>query len=226
MKPSKRGVVYFTFGNEFPPLLERSLQSVREHNDLAVCWITEHVHEEKCALFDIVIKTESELVHGYHKRAATVFHKSPFEYTLSLDSDTVVCGSLNFGFEMAERHHLAICHAPASYGGSYVRDTTCLNPPHDDLVIYNCGVIFFDKSEKVRKLFERWQYWNTRVNTGDDQSAMALAVFETSFNPFVLSRSWNFRPSFQREGHGPIRIWHDRRPLIKGLACQERFWSI
>ena len=226
MNKINRGVVYFTFGAEFPSDLERSVESVRENTDLDICWITESVMEDKSCLFDYVVTSENTLQHGYHRRAATIFDKSPFDYTLSLDSDTVVCGNLDFGFKMAQRHHVAICHAPAVYGGTYIRSSAGLNPIEEDLIIYNCGVIFFDKSEETQHLFARWQYWNSLSLTGDDQSGLAIAVYESSFNPFVLSKCWNFRPGLQREGHGPIRIWHGRQPLRKDLVAEKRWWRI
>lgn len=41
-----------------------------------------------------------------------MYDLSPFENTLYLDTDTIICGNLDFGFKMAERHGIAMCIAP------------------------------------------------------------------------------------------------------------------
>jgi hypothetical protein len=43
----------------------------------------------------------------------------------------------------------------------------------------------------------------------NDQGSFALAIEQTSFNPFVLPLNWNFRPHWHKSFFGPIKIWHD-----------------
>src|SRR5579885_1790975 len=67
---------------------------------------------------------------------AGMFDHSPFETTVYLDIDTVVLGRLDYGFDMAERHGLALCHCVNPWLRRYVGVT-------GDWIEYNTGVMFF-----------------------------------------------------------------------------------
>ena len=139
---------------------------------------------------------------------------TPFEETLFLDSDTVVLDRLDFGFEMAAQHGLAvsICECPWArrYGGL-----------DGDVVEYNTGVIFFN--QKSYHVFDAWDACGRDIDSSilfyqgtsvvrmpfNDQAGFAKAIIDTGFNPYVLPYNWNFRPMWHRTFWGPIKIWHD-----------------
>ncbi len=146
---------------------------------------------------------------------ASMLELSPFEETLFLDVDTVVMGSLDFGFEKAKKYGLAlsICEAPWArrysklFGG--------------DQIEYNTGVIFFTK--KAKPVFNEWKKIADSVDSSivgvnengvytmpsNDQGSFAQAIENTSFNPFILPLNWNFRPMWHKSFWGPLKIWHD-----------------
>jgi len=178
-------------------------------------------------LKDSVKKVHPELVHEIIKveapsndtsslnQKAKMFDLSPFDETLFLDIDTVVMGRLDYGFEKAKTHGLAlsICESPWAKRYSKIFD--------GDQIEYNTGVIFFNKSVKV--VFEKWKELSLTtdsqipfVNQGrieimaaNDQGSFALAIEKSVFNPFVLPLNWNFRPIWHRSFFGPVKIWHD-----------------
>jgi hypothetical protein len=134
---------------------------------------------------------------------------SPFDETLFLDSDTYVLQELSFGFEMSLRFGLAMTIAPAC--NANLPDPIKGVPA--DLVQYNTGVIFFTKTQPVRKLFETWRHRCDGV-AYNDQPPFAHAVYETGVAPFVLPMVWNYRPKYRGAPlHGPLKIWHGRQPL-------------
>lgn len=199
--PKKRGVVYMVFNKtrQLDEVMRRSIQSVYKHHpELGI-----HIEE---------------IGQGSLLDKATMFERSPFEETVFLDLDTVVLGKLDFGFEMALKHHvaMALCEAPLA--------RRYMNTFSDDSVEYNTGVIFFTKSEPAAKLFAEWKRLapitdssikfiavdgTIGVMPSNDQGSFAKAVRDTGFNPFVLPMNWNFRPLWQRSVFGPIKIWHD-----------------
>ena len=193
------------WGHSHDHLLERSLNSLKcHHPELPV-----HIHR---------ISEED----GQSGSAAMFLTKaamaniSPFENTLYLDADTVVMGSLDYGFEKAERFGLAcsICECPWAQRYTGLRQM-------ESLVEYNTGVLFFTK--QAAPLFYLWERLVRTVDSSvryidhsvekvmehNDQAAFAKAMDMTGFNPYVLPLNWNFRPRWHRCFFGPIRIWHD-----------------
>lgn len=206
---SRRGILYITWGDKSDTVLDRAMESAaRHHGELPV-----HVVRlpEKATLLE----------------KAKMFDMTPFDETLFLDADTVVLGRLDFGFDKAVRHGLAcaICECPWArrYGGL-----------SGDLVEYNTGVLFF--TARARPVFDLWRDLASAVDSsipifvGDrlgymplnDQAGFALAVERTGFLPFVLPMNWNFRPRWQKSFFGPVKIWHDYRPVFDELADWNR----
>ncbi|MBL9000222.1 MAG: hypothetical protein JNK25_03695 [Phycisphaerae bacterium] len=203
-----RGVLYVVWDRFFNPAmqatLDRSIASVKQlHPELPV-----KIHD---------LPKGASLVDK-----AGMMEWTPFDTTLFLDADTVVLDRLDFGFEMAERHHLACCICEAPYARRY---------PHavsGDLIEYNTGVLFFDRAPLTRELFARWaelartadsrlpiRFVNGQLDEMpcNDQCGFAMAVHELAFNPFVLPLNWNLRAQWQKVVYGPIKVWHSYEPI-------------
>jgi len=196
--------------------LQRSIASVRLHHPespIHVERLADNLHPvrgllEKCRMADM----------------------SPFGSTLFLDADTVVLGRLDFAFDRAERHGLAcaICECPWArrYGGL-----------SGDLIEYNTGVMFFTAG--ARPVFEAWKRFSLDLDSSlpfvvegkvavmshNDQAGFAQAIDATGFHPFTLPLNWNFRPEWQRSFFGPVRIWHDYRPIPENLLEINRYYT-
>jgi hypothetical protein len=102
-----------------------------------------------------------------------------------------------------------------------------------DMVEYDTGVVFFDKSwatgdDQAGTFFSSdlvFRAWNKEFNLDsashfhaaegialmpvNDQAGFALAVDSTGFNPFVLPLNWNLHPRWQKTLFGPLKVWHD-----------------
>ena len=139
-----------------------------------------------------------------------MYADSPFDTTLFLDTDTEVLGDLSYGFRQAEKHGMAItidhaCKAKRWYQHDHI--------PHDDIVEYNTGVIFFTKNEQNARLFQEWE---SLVKTrGNDQPTFALAADCVNLNPFVLpDHIWNYRVYSADRMFGAVKIWHTKHPHV------------
>lgn len=162
---------------------------------------------------------------------ALMFDLSPFDETLFLDIDTVVMGRLDFGFEMARQHKLAIslCESP------WARRYTSLF--QGDEIEYNTGVIFFNNDSKF--IFDKWKSLSKTLDTSlvccengnvikmpaNDQGSFAMALNDLHFNPFILPYNWNFRPSSYRSFFGPIKIWHDYSDPPEGIHSLNQYYE-
>jgi hypothetical protein len=207
----KRGVIYIVWGKgknkKLDEGLRRSIQSVyKVHPGIGL--------------------TVRELPDGANLLdKARMYDLSPYEETLYLDADTEVLDNLDFGFEMAARHGVAVSICECPYARRYERSIT------GDVVEYNTGVVFFTKSEKAEPLFRRWAElapmldssvrFNSPQGIGvmprNDQASFAAAVHGLGFNPYVLPCNWNLRPGYQQVFFGPVKIWHDFGPVPKEL---------
>lgn len=201
--PAKRGVLYIVWNRKEKSVewsLQRSIASVKRHHpELPI-----KVHE---------LDDGAQLL-----SKSRMLRWTPFEQTLYLDADTIVMDRLDFGFDMAERHHLAMSICEAPYASRYHKMIT------GDVVEYNTGVMFFRNSPPVRALFADWEriafsedsasdFLNETGQRAtmphNDQAGFAKAVHLSGFNPFVLPCNWNLRARWMKIFFGPVKVWHD-----------------
>ncbi|MGQ0627841.1 MAG: hypothetical protein ACT4PL_07045 [Phycisphaerales bacterium] len=211
-KRKQRGVLYVVWkrkSKEIAPVLRRSIESLYKHHPE----LPSYVHElpDSASLLD--------------KSKMMAF--SPFEETLFLDADTIVHDRLDYGFEQACKHHLALCICESPWAKRYDKAIT------GDVIEYNTGVMFFSRSEMAQRVFVEWEKaafsidssirfedenLNPVVMPMNDQGGFAKAVHDLSFNPFVLPLNWNFRPLWHKTFFGTLKVWHDYAAPIPELV--------
>jgi hypothetical protein len=196
-----RGIISIYWGDESKLPIDRLTSSVKKYHP-------ELPHE--------IIKVDASAQDFKSlNQKARMLDLSPFDETLFLDIDTVVMGKLDFGFEKARIHGLALSICECPWGKRYPKVFT------GDEIEYNTGVIFFTK--QARSVFEGWNSLASTIDSSisfikdgkpatmsaNDQGSFALAVEQTNFNPYVLPLNWNFRPIWHKSYFGPIKVWHD-----------------
>ena len=155
-----------------------------------------------------------------------------FDSFLFLDVDTRVVGDMNFGFEMAERHGIAMASAPDyclenHWGFDAVMKAAGL--PVEGQNQYNTGVIFFVRRPDVERVFRDWERlaYELTENPGFnrvDQPFLTLAMELAGFNPYTLSQNYNYRALVAEHISGNVRIWHSRAAVPEDLNVYERTW--
>lgn len=202
------GVLYVLWpgDSDVEEQLERSMASVREHHpELPI-----HVERlpEGSTLLD----------------KARMAEFTPFWNTLYLDVDTVLLDRLDYGFDKSRQYGLAcaICECPYARRFDGLKDD-------GDIVEYNTGVLFF--AQFAERVFQRWNKFATTLPSAhrfmkgptryemplNDQASFAKAIEYESWNPFVLPVNWNYRPFWHRGIFGPVKVWHDRRPVSSDI---------
>lgn len=190
---NRRGALYIYWGNRYDDELEKSIASIER--------LGFPVHVERL-----------QGSPGLWAKAAMCEY-SPFEETVFLDTDTIVLDDIDFGFEMANRHGLALALAPACYARRFSSELPA------DAIEYNTGVMFFRKDDSVGALFDAWKGF-AKMHEQNDQTSFSRAVLEQGFNPFVLPMNWNFRAHLGiRPVFGPIKVWHSRMPVPENIAA-------
>ncbi|XVJ60603.1 MAG: hypothetical protein HEQ23_14910 [Tepidisphaera sp.] len=204
-KPQKkRGVLYVIWNRgkskKHDGAMQRSINSLYTvHPELGI-----HIHE---------LPSNAKLLDK-----ARMYDWSPFEETLYLDIDTVVMDRLDYGFEKAAKHHVAVAICEAPFARRYHKMIA------GDMVEYNTGVIFWKKGPEAEKLFREWERLaveedsshefpvsatQTAIADCNDQASFAKAVDNLGFLPFILPNNWNFRAPWTRQFYGPLKVWHD-----------------
>ena len=215
------GACWITWGDKQPDLLWRSVESARKFG-LHTCLITD-APVERGHLFDDIRRFEPEFP-DCRCRAAALIEYLPFDLTLVLDTDTVICKPVDYGFQQAKIHTLACCIAPASNAAQWHDIDTY----GDCLPQYNGGVLFMSRA--ITPLLRQWRENNdpqlSRRFVGQDQPGLAAAIEELHMSPKVLPKEWNFRAGLQTEGCGPVHIWHSPQPVPDALKHATGFWRL
>ncbi len=152
-----------------------------------------------------------------------MFIASPFEETLFLDADTTVLGRLDYGFDKARQHGLALTHSANPWQRRYYNLQS-----EPDAVEYSSGVMFF--GEDMAELFFAWGQMKDdsrckyQADDGvvheqrfNDQALLTKAIHDNGFNPFVLPQNWNFVPRWQKQFFGALKIVHGTDDIPSSL---------
>lgn len=137
---------------------------------------------------------------------------------LFLDADTLVIDDISLGFDMAEKHGIAMAPAPhyslADFRG-FSQIMICEGVTPRGQMLYNSGVIFFNLDcPGVREVFDLGLALAEKypVAPWGDQPYLTLAMEMLGFNPYTLSSSFNHR-GFGEYLSGSLRVWHSYAAL-------------
>lgn len=195
-----RGIIYITWSGK-KGVQPRSDDKIKNALNLSI---------SSAERFGIPYKIFSVPEGSYHTKVE-MLDKSPFDTTLFLDVDTVILKNPEFGFEAAEKFHIAAAHAPAVYALLHWKLQNKINLPNL-IPQYNVGVIFFNKSDFARAFFKKWRKWiNITKKFTDicDQNTFAMAAWDSDRPIFALPVNWNWRHLYRRNNvYGPIMIYH------------------
>lgn len=145
MKKTK-GVIYIVKGKEYVEEILTSAASLKKHMpNLSITLFTDINIESKYV--DNIIKIDSSKYTFEDK--VRYIGKSPYYYTLYLDSDTYVCDDFSELFDLLDKFDIAAAHG-YDKGSSFTKEVP------KSFASFNCGVILFKKSHKIKKLFSDW----------------------------------------------------------------------
>ncbi len=96
---------------------------------------------------------------------------------------------------------------------------------------YNSGVMFFTLTDRVADVFSQWRElaeWYRNEKYDDDQSLLSIAMEKLDFNPYTLSRNYNYRYLEKRiPGEfisGVVRIWHSHSNVPQDINVFDTPW--
>lgn len=218
---SSRGVLYVAIGESFRQEARRSLASLRRwHPDWPVTLVTDEVDAAGLEAFDRVVPCDPSTSGCGSKVSA--MRSTPYERTLFLDTDTIVCAPLAGLFDLLDRFDFA---ASLEYCGltGPTRAVAAHHEVHPPELFpeFNTGVVLFQRSEAMLSVLDHWKtLYDTyrRCGVTADQPSFRAAVYESEARYVTLPFEFNFRPLWTTAVYGPVRILHVHDHLIRGSA--------
>jgi hypothetical protein len=223
---TKRAIVFLAWGDSFIQEVYDCIgkSQLPEYDILLITDQETKVDSDRLHIIRVNFKTEWLL------RKTEMIDFLPTEYSsfLFLDSDIRVIEDISLGFEMAEKYGIAISpasHYSLDYFWGYDKVMVKERMPCLGQLQFNTGVIFFNLSDRVRAVFERWRDLGIRYKDeyDVDQPHFSLAMEQLDFNPYCLSLSYNYR-GFGDTISGIVRIWHSHDPMPEDINEFETPW--
>ncbi len=117
--------------------------------------------------------------------------RTPFEWTLYLDSDTLVTADVRGAFRLLERFDLALCHAHwrnnPSFSAAWKTELPAAFPQ------FNSGVILYRRSPQVLALLEDWRREYRLAGFQEDQRTLRELLWDSDLRIATLPPEYNVR---------------------------------
>lgn len=200
--------MYITADDAHLNLAQKSAQSVKANMpNVPTMLITDA--DSPGEMFDhhLVMDTPS---HSFSDKVLNM-HRTLFEKTLFLDSDTYVTEDLSNVFDLLEDFDIAAAHSFTGQAHSKV--------PHS-FAEHNTGVLAFRDTEATDLLFQRWRNLHEADGRAEDQPSFRQALFSSDISYCTLRREYNCHTSYGGYLVGPARIIHTKHPNIEEIASR------
>jgi hypothetical protein len=190
MHPSRRvGVVYVAFGKRALVEADQSIRTLRKN------WSAKgKIHVLKQALGNSPIGLSTGQQAHWAKTCTDLW--SPFDFTLLLDADTRIKGSLSVGF-LALRQGWDLVVVPSEPRAEVLwhlshedKEATFLSTGLLRPLMLNTGVLFFAKTSRTKRFFECWRSEWLRFK-GWDQGAFLRALRQAPTAIWLLGLPFN-----------------------------------
>ncbi len=144
------------------------------------------------------------------------------DYTLFMDTDTLVCGSLDEAWALLERFDVLACHAPYRRRLRYENfdEPTFVSSVPSAFSELNTGVVFFRGNPRTRWLVDAWCDLYEREPSSGDQYLFMDAVYRSACRLYVLPSEYNYRSAVPGFACDPVKIVHGRHPNIESVAVK------
>jgi len=183
------GVLYVAYGQNAVREATESIQSLRDHHDWPVTVIGDKVEGA-----DHITYPDPGMAGRWAK--VNLLDLSPYDYSLYLDADTRVRGSLATGFHaLQDGWDLVmvpskIGNCPLHHLGDEEREVTLAELGDTFPLMLNTGVMWFRKSGRMIALFREWRHEWLRFNY-HDQGALLRALEKNPVKLWLLGRAYN-----------------------------------
>jgi hypothetical protein len=211
-----RGILYVATGAAFQAEAIVSARSVKAvWPDVPIAVITDGPIDAAC--FDIV---QIVAVEGNNIDRVRYIAQSPFERTITLDSDTYCLQAFPEVFDLLDRYQLAAAHESGRFATRWdpATGTEVFIRAKDVPECFpelNTGVVAFRRHPDVLAVFDRWLAACRNVRQApvphtQDQPSFRQVVYDSDLRVAVLPPEYNFRLVCPGYARNAIKIIHGR----------------
>lgn len=236
------GVIYFNTGTSCVARLAVSLSSLRQHytGNVSILSIGDASHSicnTLAGVFDAsLIEWQCNVAPGknFNFLSKTCFHESsPYDLTVSIDSDTLILGPLDDLFQMAKSKEFCIAQFSnwTTSGKVYSKRIRQWAPIAEDKVIpalrfgpaINTGVMAFKKSASI---FQKWGQLAERGRNFFIPDEVSCQLLLPEHAHAVISSDWNCSCKFDNPRRKSVRIihYHGKKHCRPGLPFHSDLW--
>jgi hypothetical protein len=222
---SECGFLYVAFGVKHIREALRSAVSLRHWcPTAAIALITDQCIGR--SVFDQIITLptpEKEAQGNYHLKIGGM-RLSPFQRTIFLDTDTLVCADLTNLFPLLDQFDMLVTHNAWRVDRAFEDHDKPYSDVPTPFMSCNTGFLGFAASPPVETLLVKWaermQLQIEKYGETNDQPAFRWALFHSNARFCVLSNAHNYHAHnpFMLPGHQALAVLHDRRPFMDWFA--------
>ncbi len=183
-----KGIVYVVTGEFYTREAELSAESMKKvmPGINITIFSTDTVFRKD--LFDTIInipKNFDDIVVKIDK--IKYIYQSPYDYTVFIDSDTIVIRDFSQVFQLLDNFDMAIAHAPIRQNA--VNPDSSIPESFPEM---NTGVMVFKKNSAVENLFKSWQkFYNDDLTDSKQKNKIDQPLDQPSFRK-ALYKSYMF----------------------------------
>ena len=200
-----KGVVYVASGTSYVRKAATSAESLRIYNpDLPITLFTDESVESPA--FDEIVNVDVDIA----EKGDSILSRDHMRYdkTLFLDADTFVAADISDVFTALDRFDIVAAHNEArAWYHQEIYQQAGVDVP-ECFPEYNSGVVGYNNSQKVRRLFDRWNETYTDLDYERNQPAFRIALYESDLNIGTLPPEYNFMTHTIGFASGEVKILH------------------
>ena len=193
MRDNTKGILYIAINKIWTKEANSSAKSVKKTcPNLPITLITnKKFKSDHVDNFDI-----------YPKISGTRFKfnyldKTPYDYTLFLDSDTMMLTNIVPVFDVLDKFDIAMCICICRVIKRYKNKISDYRNVPDSFCPFNSGVIFYKKTEKVMEFISLWKKlyykFNKEYNVTQDQISLRVALWNSNLRIHTLPLEYNIK---------------------------------
>jgi len=213
-----QGIIYTAIGQKYVEEAKLSAKSVKKFcPSMNITLFTDTPDQVSCEFFDHILKIENTKspTNQYMIDRLNVLLKTPYDYTLALDTDTYIMDDLSELFAILNRFNLALCHGHMRvdpYLKAVQKKKALPEIPYafgtvnGGLILYNKDIKTIQFLENLINLYKAKQYF-------DDQISIRELLWKSDLPFYVLPREYNFN-SLENLKRWERWGWSTARPKV------------
>ncbi len=217
MHQCKSGVIYVAVGEKSIFEVNRSINSLK--NNMPKISIAVFTDTPKKISNKVDIINNIELTGNFKLDRMRCFSQSPYDSTIYLDADTLVCADFSELFDLLVQFDFAVTHSPVSY--DFLIETI-----PNSFQQMNCGVMLYSNNDIVKDFFDMWM--KTHINLEEfntipgDETSFRKAIYNSKIRFAIFQPGYNFRINSPNIifNHNDIKILHGHSLYLEKIAAK------